>query len=191
MSSTDFQLPAPPAPTSIDEQASAPAAVTFGTWALPDWTLPIPMPGVSYVFVNNTVTVSAQWKPVVSVSVSESTSYSHSVSVTTGTEVTNSESVTVDASAGFDYVVSLGASISKTIGYSVTVTEAQTTQDTFSTNGNGQPLNLFVWQAVYTYTVSSVMQVWMGDTLAMSVPTPPFHLVDYGAVFNTKQYPSS
>lgn len=186
---SDFQLPPPPAPATLDAQPIAPEPVTFGTWPLPDYTLPVSSSIMTIKMVNSTVTVSAQWQPVFGITVSPSGTYSHTVSVVSGTEVTNSENVSVDVSAGFDKIISLGAEISKSIGHSVTVSEATTVTDSFSVDGEGSSITMFAWQAVYTYTIQTTEEVYSGHTLMSSIPMPPFHLVNYDNTFSMKQYP--
>ncbi len=164
-------IPAPPAPTGINQFPPDPSIVQVAQTNLPLQSIKIPDPKESgtedYIMENilydQVLTVTAQWKKVVAATASPSTPFHQTNSVTTGTSTTETITKSFSASLGVKAsLVSIGASMSQTFSQSITMSESQTISQEFSVTPKEGEISAIWWQLVYTFTITGKSKTLMG-----------------------------
>ncbi len=166
------KIPAPPAPTGINQFPAAPPIIQVAQTKLPDQKKQLTdIIIIEQVHCDQILTVTAQWKKVLSCTASPSTPFNQTDSVTTGTSTTDTITKSFSASLGVAASLgSIGASMSETFSHSITMSKSKTISQQFSVTPTKEEISAIWWQLVYTYTIKGKVKLLMEGKASDETP---------------------
>lgn len=151
----------PPAPTQINQFPDVPLPVQVSQTNLKDQKKVINMgAGMIYTkeFKDQVLTITCQWKKIVSATVTPETPFSQTVSVTTGTSTTDTTTQSFSESLGVGgKLASISASMTETFSHSITLSKSKTVSRDFQIKSTAGSVSAIWWQKVYTYTINGTI----------------------------------
>lgn len=190
-------VPAPPAPTGINQFPATPTTVQVFQTSLPDQKEVLQKTTAFGELYNDLtgqiLTVTGHWQKVVSCTASPTTPFSQTDSVTTGTSTTDTTTNSFSTSLGVaGSLGSISASLTHTISHSITLSESKTISQEFLVTPKTGEVSAIWWLLVHTYTITGTSTaIWTANGHRWPSQAFTKKLVSTAKTFVSTTYPAS